>query len=398
MNGLSLANRRLKPEHQLLLLAARSGNAEEFPDELERLLNGTINWGVLIAKAQRHKMLEMLHSCLKLLNYAIPEESLSTLEETSSLTKRVNEKLLAEVVNITETSNRAQIPLIHLKGPTLAANVYRESWLRHHGDLDILVPFEHLTQMLDILRNEQYGPTVIESKKEATWEILYRKEVHKLGWAVTLRQDQRRISIDLHWRLMKYAVLSVPTADIWQARSSFDYRGNNIPVFEPSMNFLYLARHAAKHGWAHLRWIADLIAVTESPGFNFEDLMSVASRYRYRQFVLFALELVRRCPGARMPESIVSSIKGSSEVCRQADFIWERLFVEERDLTEKECLNHLSSLEDTRFKAMRIYADAIAKPTLRDWEESPLALPFFGAYYILRPLRLLKDYGLRSKR
>ncbi|MBY0549703.1 MAG: nucleotidyltransferase family protein [Candidatus Obscuribacterales bacterium] len=388
----------MRPEYQLLLFAARGGNCAEFPAELERLLSEPIDWTALLRIAQKHRLLEMLYWTLRQRNRTIPEEFLSKIEKASSFTAKINERLLTEIVSITKIANQAQIPLIHMKGAALAASVYNESWLRHHGDLDILVPVEHFAPMLDLLKGEQYEPTVIETKEKATWETLHRAEVRALGWAVTVRHSRKLISIDLHWRLMKNSVCSIPIAETWNHRSFFDYRGNQIPVFEPSMNFLYLARHAAKHGWTHLRWIADLVALAESREFDFEALLQFATRYEYRRFVLFALELVRRCPGTRLPDSVVSAIEVDPAVRQQAEFIWQQLFIEERDLTAKECLAHLSALEDSRFRAMRIYADAFATPTLRDWEQSPLALPLFGLFHLLRPMRLLKQYGFRKKR
>jgi len=390
---------KLRPEYQLLLFAARGGNSAEFPAELERLLSEPIDWTVLLRIAQKHRLLEMLYWTLRQRNNrTIPEEFLSKIEKASSFTAKINERLLTEIVSITKIANQAQIPLIHMKGAALAASVYSESWLRHHGDLDILVPLEHFVPMLDLLKGEQYEPTVIESNKKATWATLHRAEVRALGWAVTVRHRRKLIAVDLHWRLMKNSVLSIPIADAWRSRSSFDYRGTQISVFEPSMNFLYLARHAAKHGWTHLRWIADLIALTESPGFDFEALLQFATKYKYRRFALFSLELVRRCPGTRLPDSLVAAIEADPVVGQQADFVWQRLFVEEQDLKPKDCLAHLSSMEDSRLRAMYIYADALTTPTLRDWEQSPLALPLFGLFHLLRPIRLLKQYCFRKKR
>lgn len=389
---------KLKPEYQLLLFIARGSNATEFPAELERLLSEPIDWTILLRIAQKHRLLEMLYWTLRQHNGTIPEEFLSKIEKASSFTAKINERLLREIVSITKIANQAQIPLIHMKGTALAASVYSESWLRHHGDLDILVPIEHFAQMLDLLKGEQYEPTLIETKKKATWATLHRAEVRALGWAVTVKHPGKLIAVDLHWRLMKNSVFSIPIAEAWNHRSSFDYRGNQIPIFEPSMNFLYLARHAAKHGWTHLRWIADLVALAECRDFDFEALLQFATKYEYRRFVLFSLELVRRCPGTRLPDSVVSAIEADPAVRQQADFIWQRLFIEERNLTEKECLAHLSALENSRLRAMRIYADALANPTLRDWEQSPLALPWFGLFYILRPLRLIVQYALRRKR
>lgn len=385
----------LRPEHQLLLLAARCANSAEFPQEYERLLKAPIDWLLLMQAARKHRLVEMLYWTLRRQNkLAIPESLRTKMTTAASATAVVNKHLLTEVVRISKIASKAEIPLIHMKGPTLAVNVYGDSSLRHPGDLDVLIPREHMAQMLNLLKTEEYRPTVIESNKPATWEILHKEEVLALGWAVTLRQDQRLISVDLHWRLMKDAVLSVPTADTWNARSSFDYQGNQIPIFEPSMNFLYLARHAAKHGWTHLRWVADLIALTDSAGFDFDELLAFATKHRYRRFVLFALELVRRCPGTKVPDALASAIEADPVIRQQSDFIWQRLFVDKRNLTANECRDHLSALEDDRIRAMSLYADALLIPTLRDWERMPIAKSLFGIYYLLRPLRLFLDYVL----
>lgn len=389
----------LRPEQKLLLLTIRRRNSAEFSSEFKRLLDGPIDWTRLIEIAQAHKLVEMLYWSLRAQKYdAIPEALLANMVAATSVAAAINEHLLEEVVSITTIANQAHIPIVHMKGPTLAVSVYGEGSLRRPGDLDVLIPREHLSRMLDLLKNEQYTPTVVESIKRATWETLHKEEVRTLGWAVTLRQEERLIAVDLHWRLMKNAVLSVPIADVWNAREFFDYRGNQIPVFEPSMNFLYLARHAAKHGWEQLRWIADLVALTESPAFDFNALLTFATKHKYRRFVLFALELVRRCPGARVPDSLVSAIEADPVVKQQADRLWQRIFVDENRQNEKEILAHLSALEDSRWRAMSLLADAAVTPTLRDWERSPVSLPLFGVYYLLRPLRLLTDYGLRSER
>ncbi len=325
---------------------------------------------------------------------AIPEH----LRTIAIATARRNLQLMQELCALTSLAESQSIPLIHLKGPSLALSAYGDVALRHIGDLDILVREKHVNDMLSILQSRNYLPTFIEHVRKASWAELRRKEVLRTGCEITLQHPETKILVDLHWRLMKPSNFSVKPERIWTSDTTCNYLSHELQVLDPALNFLYLARHAAKHGWSSLKWIADLVAVMESPGFNYDALLELAAASGYLRFALFALCLASYCPGTSLPEPISRKIAQHGDLAKQVTWLLDLMFpeasLEGRLLSDIQAHYFMCSLEDSPLAGLTLFTRDLLEPTLRDWEYLPLPIPLLP---LVRQLRLANRYIFQRK-
>lgn len=382
------------PEAQLLLYSCRVTNRAVRSDHLAALIKGPVNYETLISLAKRHRVLESLSWLLGAPWITLPAELSAQLRASSSNTARLNAALLRELSEITNAAAKQSISLLHVKGPTLALLAYHDSGLRHCGDLDVLVRREQMRAMQDMLRKRGYCPTVIETVHRATWEDLACKEVLEVGSEITLQHPDSGIAIDLHWQLMKKSTFSIPEEWIWNSMVQLEHGGIEFNVLAPPLNFLYLAMHAAKHGWTKLRWIADLSSLIAIDDYDYDQLVEFGREAGYYRFLLFSLLVVSHCPGVELPERICGLIAKEEKLQKNASAVMEKL-LRQGGLSDSEARWLLLSLQDTPLAAARMTAAELFEPTLRDWEYLRLPIALLP---ISRLVRLVSRYLLKRRR
>lgn len=390
-----------RTEVQILMWCCRPRNRVERPHHLQELLNRTPNWQVVWGLARRHRVSELLYFSINRSTLGVPRDLLDKLSMRVSKSAILFDIVSKEICDFSMKAASIGIEVIHLKGATLSISAYKDGSLRAPGDMDMLVRKEHVQAMLGLLKEEGYQPTVIESRKSASWSMIDRREVLNLGHELTFKKENGR-NIDLHWALMKPSLFTISTDTIWSSTTEIHLRGQTIRVLEPSLYFIFLARHAAKHGWTRVRWIADLIALIDQDSFDFDELLETAARHRYKRFTLFALELVSTCAAIELPARVRDEVKKDRTIESQVNQLLNTLFPAGSNFlpgrpNEIEVLLQMSTLEDGICRRVKVIVDGIVAPTLRDWERFPLFDPWCPLLSVLRPVRLLIDYSSNIK-
>ncbi|MBY0546259.1 MAG: nucleotidyltransferase family protein [Candidatus Obscuribacterales bacterium] len=381
------------PEVQILLYACRVTNRAVHSEHLRALTKAQVNYETLFSLAKKHRMLESLSWLLGAPWLTLPAEVSMRLRGSSSSSARLNADLFRELIAITNAAASQAISLLHVKGPTLALLAYHDTGLRHCGDLDVLVRKEQLREFQDLLRKRGYCPTVIESAKKATWEDLACKEVLEVGSEMTLVHPGSGIAVDLHWRLMKESTFSIGDDSVWDSMVQLKHGGIEFNVPSAPTNFLYLAMHAAKHGWTKLRWIADLASLTANDDFDYDRLIEFARKAGYYRFVLFVLQVVSCCPGVEIPERICELLAKETKLQAKASALMDKV-LNGSGLGDTPARLLLVSLQDNPLAAARMIGAELFEPTLRDWEYLRLPVPLLP---LSRQLRLVSRYLLKRR-
>ena len=381
-------------EVQILLYACRVTNRAGCSDHLAALLKGPVNYKTLHALAKRHCLVESLNWLLGASWLSLPKELLQELRDYGSASARRNAELLRELIAITNAAATQSIPLLHIKGPTLALVAYHDPGIRHCGDLDIVTLAQYVPALLETLRKRGYRPTVVESFRKATWEDLARKELLELGSEIALKHPDTGILADIHWRLMKDSTLSISEERVWNSVVVLKDGAGEFNILSPPLNFLYLAMHAAKHGWCNLRWIADLACLMSNDLFDYDGLVQLGRQTGYNKLVLFSLHLASYCPGTELPEHIEQIIAKESKIIRKARAVIDRV-VHGRGLPDLEARFLMISLQDNPLAIIRMVAAELFEPTVRDWEYAGLPV---GRSPLMGQLRLVDRYLLKRRR
>lgn len=158
------------------------------------------------------------------------------------------------------------IPLLSLKGPLLAMQIYGDPSLRFSRDLDLLVAEEQLEKACECLRDlgyvEEitiYNKTPLRRKlKEADGEEMHR---------VFLKGN---ICIELHWRISFRTEESFE--NLWINRKEARLLGQTVYTLGETDNVSYLISHAAGHGFHRLRWLLDIYELYHQNDFFWEEI------------------------------------------------------------------------------------------------------------------------------
>jgi hypothetical protein len=143
----------------------------------------------------------------------------------------------------------AGVPFVLLKGPALAALLYRPGEVRSYLDLDVLVAPGSRHAAGRVLAELGFRNTTSETGVDE-----FTGALHAETW-----QGSDPMPVDLHWRL---AGCSAPPELAWPrlfaTRQTIAVAGHQAPVLGRAGLALHLATHAAQHGAEDVKALADL--------------------------------------------------------------------------------------------------------------------------------------------
>lgn len=154
----------------------------------------------------------------------------------------------------------ANIPLLFLKGLTLAALAYQNPALKSSIDIDLLIDPADLGAAARILREAGFALTTPSDSPGDNTLLAWHR-----GWKESV-WTRGALQVDLHTRTADHPRL-IPSIDVHSPRQMVDI-GNGIvlPTLPRDELFAYLAVHGASSAWFRLKWIADFAAFLTDPG------------------------------------------------------------------------------------------------------------------------------------
>ncbi len=179
----------------------------------------------------------------------------------------------------------AGLPMLALKGVSLAPFVYQDLGTRPMADFDLLVPKARAREAADFLRGAGYRTVTknIEQKfAEANGVEFYR---------------DGSSCVDLHWHVLHDALVDWSDEEFWARSETRVFEGVEARTLGPEDHFL----HACAHGMRYnpvppLRWLADATLLLEREGarMDVDYLMRAAERRRLADPVRRTLDWIAR--------------------------------------------------------------------------------------------------------
>lgn len=312
-------------------------------------------------------------------------------------------RLSMELVNVERLLAARGIPCAAFKGAVIASVAYGSLWLRQFSDIDVLAPPERVVEARQALSEAGYQPALALSPAQEARHV----QGSPFAYSFSLMRPGAHMAVDLHWSPAERNHPAFPRRlrEPWTRLVECSVGGSTVQTFSPEDTLLFLSGHAAKHAWERLRWIADIAwLIAAEPGLDWCDALDAAREQGPigERTLLVSLRLAQRLLGARLPadidaaarddsvtESIVSDVTAALE--RASDdwpLWWPRSF-------QSDAL-FLRMAETPGRKAayfLRFCAYRLAAPDAKD--RAALALPgsLSFLYFVLRPFRLLREYG-----
>jgi hypothetical protein len=208
----------------------------------------------VLERARRYDILPLLYRRLQTLEFTgVPPPIVTELANVFRRNAMRNEFLARELARILGLLSDAGIPVMPLKGIALAERLYEDPALRTAADIDILVPVRDVADAFRRIVASGYEP---EFNAPALIDLLAR-----YGKDCSLaREDGACVyPLELHCGLVWGGRLERELQErLWSEAIRKPFRDVSALALSPEWEFLYLAVHAARHGWLSLKWFIDL--------------------------------------------------------------------------------------------------------------------------------------------
>ena len=395
-------------EVELLLCSARTNIDSKTAEEIRNLIQKDIKWEYLIQIAAEQKVIPLLYQSLKkICPEAVPKTYRDRLRQEVLVNTAQNLCLATELVKLLNLLKEQDIPAIPFKGPVLAASVYGNLALRQFCDIDILVPEQDFVKATEVLSQNEYRPTEerwLLSDTQHTASLLYANEY-------SLVRNDERVCLDLHHRIIakQYFSVQIDFEYWWQRLEPVSMLNTTVLNFQSEDLLLILCVHGSKHLWSRLGWlcdIAELIRVDQE--IDWARLLKKSRDWGCERMLLLSLCLANNLLGTELPSLVHQRIKADPESQSLAQQVRETLFDnanngDEEGLSYQKLVFNFRMIERPQDKIyycvhylcwrwgwLSIWR-AIT-PTFKDREFFSLLSNFYLLYYLIRPVRLVRDF------
>jgi hypothetical protein len=356
---------------------------------LRESLASTADWNKLETKAASHSIAPVVSNVL--LEYASDLGSQEVLQRCkrrlNGLAKK-NILWLQEWQRLMQTFDRAAIPVISFKGPALALGAYGNLGLREFHDLDFLVHPRNVPRTRDKLLAEDYTlwSPVVGNRAES---LLLSKNRQ-----LRFTNRTRGTCVDVHWGLLHE--MFPFQLDVEQAFKCARWERSEEAEFlslSPEYLLLYLCAHGTKNCWSQLSELCDVAVHLQSQSeMDWDGCIRLAEATGCGLLLKHALLLCERVLRIELPEMVKHHCRQDETAIGLSNAAEKFLCLqgEVRPDYFRTLRYHLAFAKTWR-ERLRLIFVRVFSPAEPDWQHIKLPRPLFGFYYLIRPLRFLRE-------
>lgn len=377
----------LSPELKLLLLCLRQQITETKQEAMEMPITGPIDWHLFGHLAVHHRVYPLVYRNLNTMpDHAVPSEVIAMLQQKHLEVITKNLQMAGELVMLLKELEKRGVYAVVLKGLPLAYKLYNNVYIRPTQDLDILVRPEAVEKARAVI--EEKGYDRIHLGFAETAGVL--RNLMNTQYHLEYRHQEKKISLDLHWKLNLGSVKVLPEIDNCLTQEKI--AGQLVNTLGAEELLIYLVVHGAKHAWFRLNWLCDIGILLRQGCFSWQRLYGLAKHFNVEALLNLAIILSRDFLAVSVPNDIANAVmkdhKAQKLVGMAIPFItnincdYSKLqfgmplyFQKEKYRFYRQC--------GWRQKLTHIWG--YFSPTKRDIEFIYLPSYFFFIYYLIRP-------------
>lgn len=355
----------LSKELKLLIQLVKSKNELKDIDQLQ-----DIDWRLFLDLVHHHRCQPIIYLKLKdMPETIVPLEVIQALQQTYTKNTFKMLQLSGEMEQISKLFAENEIKTLFLKGPALARHLYGDISLRTSKDLDVLVQETDLDKVDALLLASGYvkggAPFLLNGTKRKTHHVEY---VH----------SQKKIQIEIHWRLHNPPVKEPSFDELWQRKRRSALTSSPVFFLGEEDLFLHLVVHGARHGWFRLRWLVDMDKVFQKK-LDYQQVKVLMKKLGYAHLVGQAMILSSQLLNTPVNKELKATTEGS-----RPTKLAEKAYVYICD--SKEITSIISYLLSLKSPVQKVgYLMTVAYPSYRDAQLLPLPKPLHFLYFPLRP-------------
>lgn len=375
------------PEIELLLLCARPQVTDDVISRMHDVLQQQLDWELIFRLADRHRTIPLLaHNLHRHASNLLSGDIHARLQKYHRDTTWHNMTLAVEVLRLIGLFSAMGIKAVPFKGPISAMLAYGDMAMRACGDIDLLVKQQDHGKAEQLLENEGYR--LIIRYQDAMQSSLY--------------QEQRRISVDLHWSIPP-DYLQLDSDRLWDNLGPINLLGKPVQTFSPCDTVLVTATNVVKeYAMPSLHHLSDIAALTG--GYTNEDWAALFRRAREigcQRMLVAALLITRRLLDITLPSAGPARLFQNRGINRVVDELQGHLFLwPDEQASESPSrpvyLRHERvynlKLTDSPWQRSRNWLKWAGTPNSADHAFIKLPIRLSFLYFLIRPLRLLIKY------
>lgn len=367
----------LIPKELKLLLEIIKTENEDIYGSFIRESFKDIDWKLFLQLVMHHRVYPVIYSKLKKIDEKlIPQHVIQTLYQEYKKNTFQMLLLCREMEQLSKLFTENQIPLLFLKGPVIAADIYGDISLRTSKDLDILIPINSLQKAEKLLLSSGFikslVPYVLNEWKWKTHHIVYF-------------HPQRNIQLEIHWRLQPRPSSEPPFNKLWERKRVSTITSYPVHFLGKEDLFLYLVSHGSRHAWFRLRWLIDIDKMLRK-GINLDKTNLLLKKYQSLHLVGQALLLASQLLKTPINEEMKLLTVGnrSKEIAQMAIFFIKDILPLDIIMSSNFYRHYQFSLKSSNLQ--KIYPIILLfYPNSADAETLRLPKPLHFLYFPLRP-------------
>lgn len=335
----------------------------------------------LLTVARWHRLEGHVLKALQQLELPIPDG----LAEDCSAIAQTNMMLTGMMTHLVRRFREEAIPLVVLKGPILAMQLYGDLGMRRSRDIDLLILPEDLRRVRDLLIKEGFTPETHEEGHIYDLLLATDKEIklHKAG-----------IMVELHWRATPIKDM-FPMDPQWIKAPHFvTLAGEQVPVLPPDVDLVYLANHAARHIWFRLFWLVDICFWATRPEVDWPAAVARAKdmgQTRPFGLTIYLAHLLGGCP---IHPDVRDLLVADPVMRKYAEIRLNTMaLIKPKDgnyrLGAPLIPNYIWQMRFFPHLRGKIFRRLFFTPTVAEVTSFPLPKGLFFLHYLLRPFRLV---------
>lgn len=239
---------------------------------------------------------------------AIPESYRQVLQDRAASVAAANINALTQLESLVRAFNRAEIPVMLLKGAALNLKVYPRPDLRPMSDVDLLVRPADVGRTPEVL--QRYGCT---RGFDLIRDDFFPRFHYEMEW---MTNSPRPVRIDLHARPLRPLRISrtMPDDALW-------HRARLVPIGDAEAHVpgdeemvIHLAAHAAYHGFDRLIWLYDIKRFVDraAQGIDWGRVADLSAGWRLSLPVSVALGRVNDCFGPVLEKEALTALQSQT--------------------------------------------------------------------------------------
>ncbi len=300
--------------------------------------------------------------------WGAPEKWIEPLTDSYYTTFAYNTLLFRSLWLILATLYLEKIPVVLLKGASLATQVYENIGLRPMGDLDLLFERQDIPTAARVLQQQGLTPVVMEDEATPDNLNIYAQPFTGMNSPVAVEmhwdlfgRETHRYEPDLAWFIAQTEPFQPPQSEPVQM--------GDVRLPSDSLNFIYLSAHAVlKHRGSgeHLLWYVDLYRLASRGNLDWEWMAEAARRMHWGAGLVACLLVLSQDFGLPLPKGYLDQILASVEA-RDLEYVQQRGEMRNNWQGFLTTLHPLSWRDRGRF----LWGAALPQPAYMRWRYRP---------------------------